>query len=162
MGKISQLHLFLATAYTCRKYINCGKNIELSISKTSDLKNSIYKIKETKMRPFLYIQLKSKYWEFSMNSFFFFLWIVQTGTQYFLGESRKFYCLFKIMSFWVTSRIFKKVLNNIVLTYSYGMFLLFCCDKLYCIRRVRPCSFRMNCAWYNKITNIIFFMSSFW
>ena len=120
------------------------------------------KSKRRKWCHFCIFSLSQNIENFQWTVFFFFLWIVQTGTQYFLGESRKFYCLFKIMSFWVTSRIFKKVLNNIVLTYSYGMFLLFCCDKLYCIRRVRPCSFRMNCAWYNKITNIIFFMSSFW
>ena len=39
-----------------KKYINYNKNIELNINKTSELKNSIYKIKEKTIRSFLYAQ----------------------------------------------------------------------------------------------------------
>ena len=55
LGKIFKLHLFVATTCTYEKYINCYKIIELNIKKTSELKNSIIKIKE-KIMPFSYAQ----------------------------------------------------------------------------------------------------------
>ena len=46
MGKSFQLHLLVATTCTYEKYINYNKNLELNINKNSELKNSVYKIKE--------------------------------------------------------------------------------------------------------------------
>ena len=79
----------------------------------------------------------------------------------FMVKVGSFTVYFKIMLFWVTSWFFKNVPYDIALTCNYGMsiviFWYFCdtsllySDKLYCIRRVRRCSYGTNCAWYNKI-----------
>ena len=51
-----QLHLFVATACIYEKHINYDTNIELNINKTSELKNSICKIKEKTRMTFPYAQ----------------------------------------------------------------------------------------------------------
>lgn len=74
----------------------------------------------------------------------------------------------KIIPFWVTSWLYKKVSYK-TLACNYGISIVICwwyfCNKWfhysdiqYCIRRVRLCSYGKNCAWYIKIIVILLYV----
>ena len=108
---------------------------------------------------------KNFQWEFSMK--FFFCELSKGVHNTFMVKVECFTVCFKVMPFWVTSRLFKKLLYDMALTCSCGMSIVivwwcFCdtwllySDKLYWIRRVRWCSYAANCAWYNNIVSRVF------
>ena len=126
------------------------------------LKNSIYKIKEKTRITFPYAQQVNNFKIFGiLNEKFIFLFceLCKGVHNTFMVKVGRFIVLFKIIPFWVTSWLFKKVPYVIALTCNYGhshflmMFLntwLLFSDKPYCIRRVRRCSYDTNCASWNK------------
>ena len=71
-AKFHNYTYFMATKYIYGKYINCGKNTELSTNKTSDLKNN-EKLKRRQRCHFcMFSKADSKYSQFSINNLFFF------------------------------------------------------------------------------------------
>ena len=90
---------------------------------------------------------------------------MQSGTQNFHGKSKKFYL--KIMPFWVTSWLFRKVPYGIVLTCNYDISVViswWCFCNTWLLYSDKP-----YCAWYSKTivpgttkSSLLFCISSFW
>ena len=97
---------------TCEKSINYNKNIELNINRTSELKNSANKRKVNDFKIFTI---------FNEKFIFLFCELCLSIHNTCMIEVGSFTEYFKIMHFWITSWLFKKVPYDIALTCNYGM-----------------------------------------